>query len=242
MRTIAALLLCSGVAFADEVHLKNGNVLRGVVKEQGNKVVVQLDMGSITLDRSQVKEIVRTTTPLQEFHDKLKELKYGDVEGYFKLALWARERDLPVKAREMFDKVLAIDPDHEGARKHLGYRRHRDRWMTEDEYMVAIGFVKHRGDWLKRETVEKLVAEEELLKRERSAQATLERIAEMEAEIERMRISAQIERDRMLAESIPSTTIRVITPMIGHYHYVNGVRRTCCCPYPGAAPTLNKKK
>lgn len=241
MKTIVALLLCSSIALADEVQLKNGNVLRGVVKEQGDKITVQMDIGSITVDRSQVKEIVKSTSPLQEFHDRLKEIKYGDTEGYFKLGLWARERELPTKAKDVFEKILAIDPDHEGARKQLGYRRHQDKWMTDDEYMVALGFVKHGTEWLKRETAEKIIAEEEQLKRERSAQATMERIAELEAEIDRMKIAAEMERDRLLAESIPSTTLRILVPTFGHYHAVNGMRRSCCCPYP-PQQTINKKK
>ena len=52
---------------ADEVTLRNGSVFSGVVREQGDRVVVQMDSGSMSFLRIDVREIVRSDDPLKEF-------------------------------------------------------------------------------------------------------------------------------------------------------------------------------
>ncbi len=66
----------------------------------------------------------------------------GDAGAWVKLGSWAREQELPDEARAAFERALAIDAEHEPARKGLGqlkddagawidgagevWRRHRD--------------------------------------------------------------------------------------------------------------------
>lgn len=219
------VLLC-----LDEVHLRNGTKLRGAVREDGSRVTVQMDIGSVTLDRAQVLKVVKERSPIEEHAERFRAIRPGDAEAWFRLGAWARENDLPTKAREAFEKAVAVDPDHAGARRQLGYRRHQGRWMTEEEHMAALGFVRHGGEWLRRETVEKIHEQESLLQREREQLATLEKLKALEAELERMRIAASIEREKIVAESQkPATVVRYVTLGSPHYHVVGGVACPCWC-------------
>ncbi len=231
MRTALGLLFLISGSFADEVHLKNGNKLRGIVREEGERIVVQMDMGSVTVSRSEIVKIVRERSPLEEFAVRRRSLREGDAEGHYRLGLWARESELHTKAREAFEKAIALDPDHEGARRQLGYRKHQGRWFTEVEHWTALGFVRHRGEWLPRGTVEKMLEQETSLRRERENRATLEKIAELEAEIERLKVQAFVERERLLAESERKPPVRFLFMGPPHYHSVGGISCPCWCDW-----------
>lgn len=59
-----ALLLAIGILFGDIILLKNGGKLEGViVHEQGDELTVRLKYATVQLDRSEVQEIIKKTTP-----------------------------------------------------------------------------------------------------------------------------------------------------------------------------------
>lgn len=189
-------ILVSAPAWADEVVLNNGAVFSGVVREQGGKVHVEVDFGTMTFNRSQVRSIIRSENPIREFGRRKAEA--SDADGCFELGLWAREKGLKTRARDMFRKAIGLNPDHERARTALGYLRFDGRWLTEDEFMVARGFIKQRGEWLKRETVER---REDTAARERievARERTTRDLARLESELERERI--ELERQRIECE------------------------------------------
>ena len=76
------------------------------------------------------------------------------LEGQWALAEWCREKNLRAQREIHLARVLDWDPDHEQARRLLGYFRHGDRWVTQEEMMTARGFVKYKGDWVLPEEVE----------------------------------------------------------------------------------------
>ncbi|MBI4822134.1 MAG: hypothetical protein HY791_38100 [Deltaproteobacteria bacterium] len=132
-------------AAADELVLAGGEVIEGVVVERDAEVEVRMDSGTITFGRDEVKEIRRTPSLMAELAGKQKKLTPGDVEGLYKLALWAEQSGLGSTARGMFEEVILRKPEHDGARRALGYRKLDGRWVDEEAFMMSKGYVKRSG-------------------------------------------------------------------------------------------------
>lgn len=177
---------------ADEVILKNGAVFSGAVREEGERVVIEVDFGTVTFKRVDVRTIRRSADPIKEFEERFKAA--ADVKGYYDLGVWSRDRGLATRAADLFKKVVSLDPDHAGARKALGYELHEGKWLSADEVMVARGFVRHNGRWLKRETVEKILEDEKQLRVEWERAQAAERLARMQREVELAKIAVERER------------------------------------------------
>jgi hypothetical protein len=200
-RVLGLLLLLAAPAAADEVVLRNGSVFRGLVVEAGDRVSVEMDYGTMSFRKVDVREIRRTDDPLKDLEKKVETAQ--TPKQIFEAALWARDKGLIGKSNELCEKILLLEPNHEGARKALGYERHEAQWLRGDDLMVARGFVRHEGKWLRRETAERLLAQESIEAIEFERQQTVRRAAEADREIElekialeRERIEAERERDR----------------------------------------------
>lgn len=245
MKTLAAILVLAAPAAADEVILRNGSVFSGVVREQGERVTIVMDYGTMSFKRIDVREIRRSEDPLKEL--ELKTVTATTPKDHFDLALWARDRGLKGRSDELLNKVIALDPDHDGARKALGYEKFQGQWLKDDELMVARGFVKHGGKWLKRETVEQLLAQEnaesieiERQKTQRLAVETTREIELQKIELERERIEADLEIARRTRwwttgwQTGPSVIV-LPNPAVPAHHPGYGPGRTLP---PGGQPSL----
>lgn len=198
MKSPLFVLLLGLSATADEVVLRNGSVFSGVVKEDGERVTIQMDYGTMSFKRIDVREIRRSEDPLKELEIKI--LKATTAQEIYDVALWARERGLPGRSEELMKRVLALEPGHEGALRGLGYERHEGRWLRGDDLLRAQGYEKHNGRWITRDAKERLQERElaELLEVER--QKTLRQAAEMNREIELQKIELERERIQMELE------------------------------------------
>lgn len=168
-RPLLALALAACLvlpARADLVELDNGNTLEGRVVTEGDEVVIEMGHGRIAVPKERVVRIVRQETPGERFDAYIEGLDATDAKAHWELAEWARERGLRDERRRVLERLLAIDPDHEPARKALGFFRFQNRWVTEDEYMAALGFVRHENRWVSREERERILVEE-AVRRER---------------------------------------------------------------------------
>jgi hypothetical protein len=148
MRILAALLLSASAAAADEVVLTSGAVIEGKVVDLGDSIKVVKSNASIVYPKSMVREIRPKKTAEELYEEQARALKDGDLEGRLKLARWCVERKLAKEAAAEFRKVIALDPDHEEARKGAGYQKVGGTWMTEDEASQAKGLVRHKGRWM----------------------------------------------------------------------------------------------
>ena len=189
--------LCREAA-ADELVLKNGAAFSGIVREEGEKVVIELDFGTMTFRKSEVWSIKKTDDPIKEFEQKLQAAK--GAKEYYELAAWAREKGLGTRANDLFRKVISLNPDHEGARKALGFEKVEGRWLEGDEMMVARGLLNHNGQWLPKDTVEKMQENEKQLQIETERSGTAERIAELQQRVEMARV--RLERERLEKERL----------------------------------------
>jgi len=171
IRRIFLLLavLCVGASpgRCDIVILTNGASIEGTVEaREGGRLRVRLPGGgSVTFDIDQVSKVIFTPTIQEQYEKKKRLLKADDLEGYFKLGLWCRGKGLKKEAEEAFRRVLKLDPDHEGARKALGYVRDGEEWVTVEEYHRRRGEVLFEGRWIAASERERILARREAKKR-----------------------------------------------------------------------------
>ena len=66
---------------------------------------------------------------IREYCERASKVIPTDLEGRYQLGLWCREQGLGAQALELFRAVIALDPDHAGARGALGHVRHGAGWI-----------------------------------------------------------------------------------------------------------------
>ncbi len=143
------LVLVPDLLRADVVYLKGGGRFSGrILEETAEKVVIDFGDGTIGLQMDQVEEIVRGTSPLDEYEARASKLGPQDVDGWRNLAQWASTKGLPAQERAAYKRVLALAPDDKEAREALGFVQVDGRWLTEEESYRARGFVKYDGEWM----------------------------------------------------------------------------------------------
>lgn len=88
-----------------------------------------------------------------------------DPDALFEAGQWANEKELAAEAKRIFQAVLKLQPDHEGANLALGNERVDGKWVTAKEAetlrkqamaaeFAAKGFVEVGGIWVEAGHVE----------------------------------------------------------------------------------------
>ena len=190
---IVAVLAAGSSAWADEVILRNGAVFSGSVREEGDRVVVQMDIGTMSFKKVDVRSIVRSEDPVKELERKLKTTE--GAQGHYDVAMWARERGLSAKSNEVLKKVIELDPDHADARKALGFEKVNGSWLEGDELKLAKGLIKYNGRWLPRETVERMIEGEKVERMEIDRRQIEQRAIDAQREVELAKVA--LERQRL---------------------------------------------
>jgi hypothetical protein len=120
---------------ADTITLKDGRKLTGKIREAGPDTYrIILRQGSLEVPRADVVSIEEGPIPEEVYRDRARDLADDDLEGHLALARWCRKEGLDREFRWEMGRVLEIDPDHAEAREALGYVRHEERWITEEEH------------------------------------------------------------------------------------------------------------
>jgi hypothetical protein len=232
---ILAILLGSTAAQADEVYLKGGGRISGIVAEESEgSVHVEIGAGLVSVPVSQVERIVRSASPLATYQMRARALKANDLSGWLELAAWAQRMDLSTQAREAYNQVLALDPTNAAAQRALGNQLVGDRWLSRDDAMRAQGYVQFEGQWVSPDEREALLAE-----RNEARHAGLElaksraALAEAEARAREAEARARVveaEADRAISEPDPATVAPVVPYGYGYpygaYAYVAPFPRT----------------
>jgi hypothetical protein len=158
-----------GAASADDVFLRGGGRLTGVIVERtGDTVVVETGPGRVTLSLSRVERIVEGRSALEGYRERAAAVAPGDAQGWADLARWASERDLLTQSREAWQRALAADPTLPEANAALGRVQLDGVWMGTDDAYRARGYVEFEGRWV-------TPAEHEALVRERAFEEETER-------------------------------------------------------------------
>jgi len=182
-RAWALLILAAAPVAADEIFLKGGGHLRGVIVERTpTAIAIEVAPGRVTLPMSRVDRVALGSSALSSFRERAAKLPGDDLAGWLALAQWAQERDLRTQVQEAFDRVLALDPGNLTVHRALGHVHLDGRWMTESESYRARGLVQHRGAWMTPAEREALVRESEAAATAAGARAEAEaRVREAEA-------------------------------------------------------------
>ncbi len=165
------VLLLPIVVGADEVTLRGGGKVRGVIVESTlESIVVETGPGRVTIPRSRVASVRESASDLATYYERAASLEPGDVGGWTALARWAAERGLGTQSQEAYRRVADLDPGHPEANRALGRVEMGGRWVTEDEANRAKGLVPFEGGWV-------TPAEREAIQQERSADSAAVRTA-----------------------------------------------------------------
>ncbi len=148
-KTPLLLLLVPGLLLADEVFLKGGGKFTGRITQQDEeRITVDIGDGSIGFSMERVERIVKGRSDLDEYDARAGKLQPGDVDGWRSLAQWASSRGLSRQSRLAWEKVVAVAPDDQEARRALGFVQVDGRWLTEEESFRAQGYVQYEGEWM----------------------------------------------------------------------------------------------
>ena len=158
---------------ADVVYLKNGKSIEGVVERdraagtvsirKANSIVLEIPEEEIARDSRGRLRIEKRKPPVEVFRERLRQLPEGRLEPLVELAAWAREKRLRSQVREVAGMILRIDPNHEMARKELGYVVFENAWVLEAELRKnrrERGLVKFQGRWMKETERQRLLREQ----------------------------------------------------------------------------------
>ena len=169
---LSFLTLAAASALADEVHLKDGQVLTGKVFDDGSKIYLVDRDSKHALAKSEVSKIVESRGFMDEDEERLAALAPDDAEAIFEFGRWLDESEWPTRARRAYEEVLAQDPDHRGARRALGFKLYEGEWVSPDELNRRKGLVYFEDDgrWYTRHDLEELKRE---IERNEKLRATL---------------------------------------------------------------------
>jgi hypothetical protein len=200
-------LALPAAAPADEVRLKGGGRVRGVVLERTSEhVVVAVGPGTITLPEERVERVVPGSSALATYQSRASRLDPQDLAGWLELARWARERELPTQARKAFEHVARLDPQNAEAQLALGRVRYAGRWVTQEDAYRAQGLVRFEGEWITMGERARRVREDEarrLARQEASARAREAEARARAAEAEAARAEAELRRLEQREAGIP---------------------------------------
>jgi hypothetical protein len=163
-------LLVAGAAHADRVHLVDGAVIEGDARREGDKVVIQLDAGEITLDADTVKRIDEGPSVVDRLEALEAVEKQRGVRGWMALADFCRAEGLRTRELAWLEKVIEREPQHAEARARLGYVKDGERWIKAEEQVRARKLVEDQAqlaEHARQKAALELEAQKVALERER---------------------------------------------------------------------------
>ncbi len=102
--------------------------------------------GSVKLNRDQVVKVYVPSAAELEY-DTVRETFADTAEGQWSLSEWCREKKLREERKAHLERVIELDPNHQDARRALGYTLIENEWKTQDEVYIERGYVRYRGRW-----------------------------------------------------------------------------------------------
>lgn len=166
---LAAFILACNVAAGEVFVLTNGGQVVGELLNpdelpRETYAIKTADGSRITLARGLVKETTYQR-PAEIEYERIKPRYPDTIEGQWALAEWCRENKLEAQRKPHLERILQFNPDHEQARRVLGYGQIEGAWQTREQVMENQGYVRYAGRW-------RLPQEVELLERDKKVKAT----------------------------------------------------------------------
>lgn len=181
--TLAALAvaLVASTASADEIQLTNGRKITGnVSKKDANKVVIEVGAGTITVDAKDVSSINPGKTALNEYEERSAAVQNSTKPAeVYDLLTWAKSKGLSRYVTPLATRIVALDPEHAGARAELHYEKVNGKWLTFDQAQEARGLIKLEDRWVTKAEIQ-LIENRRLEAKERAEAAEMARKARIE--------------------------------------------------------------
>jgi hypothetical protein len=152
--TVLLLVLSATAAMADEVVLKTGGRVTGVVQrlDDGGYHVTTAAGTAVRLDRSQVDKLVESSAEQNSYAERAHAAP-DTVEAQLALANWCREHHLSDEASRHAERVVELDPTNATARQMLNFRQVDGEWMTREQLMQSRGMVWFEGKYRTRQEI-----------------------------------------------------------------------------------------
>lgn len=181
--TALILALAGTLAAADEIQLTNGRKITGnVSKKDGDKVIVEVGAGTITLDAKDVSSVNPGKTPLNEYDERWNAVKNSkQASELWDLATWAKSKGLTRYVAPLAAKVIALEPDHSGARAELHHEKVGGKWLTFEQAQEVRGLVLVDDRWVTKAEIQ-LMEKRRLEAKERADAARADRERRREEE------------------------------------------------------------
>jgi hypothetical protein len=144
------LAVCAS-ANADVFLLNNGGQVEGTLLNPDESprsayVVQPREGGRLVLPADDVDTFV-TKSEAETRYEEVLPLVADTEAGHWDMAQKCEKAGLKEQQEFHLEQVIRLNPDHEPARRALGFNRVEGRWQRPDEYMAEQGFVRHRGAW-----------------------------------------------------------------------------------------------
>ena len=153
-------------ARGDIVYLRDGKTIEGKVTRNENDNTYRIDTtrGSVIKPANDIQRIVKAKLPQEVFTERFVSVDRADLNELASLVTWAREKYLVPQKQKVCRLILKIDPNHEMARRELGYTVFENEWILEKDLrkkQLDLGLVKYKGEWVSRKEQSRLIFKEE---------------------------------------------------------------------------------
>ncbi|MFQ5410893.1 MAG: HEAT repeat domain-containing protein, partial [Phycisphaerae bacterium] len=110
-------------ASADIFHMRNGDELEAeMLEDLGDNLRLRTRIGIVDVDKKLIETIKKRRSPWQRYATKRKKCP-ATAEAHYQLAQWCARKNLNTEYRDELQCVLELDPDHDSARKALGFSK-----------------------------------------------------------------------------------------------------------------------
>ncbi len=94
----------------------------------------------------QVRKVVDPSPPENQYAGLLRRMP-DTAKGHLTMAAWCQENGLNDQRLHHLEQVLRHQPDHEDARRILGYGLIDGQWVRAQDWMEQQGYVRYQGAW-----------------------------------------------------------------------------------------------
>jgi len=148
-RIPVAFILCllPGTVYADQVHLVGGGSIEGKASRKGDRVVIEIESGEITLSAREVEAIEPGPSPVQRFEAMHAKVGARDARALLALANFCRDHDMKERERLLLLRILDLTPENSEVRARLGYVKSDAGWVKREQQLRDQGMVHYDGRW-----------------------------------------------------------------------------------------------
>jgi hypothetical protein len=176
-------------------ELRN-ELLRKALQLDPHNETIQSQLGRVKvgdqwIDPSRAT-IDHDSSPEYREYAEVRQANPDTVAGQLAVANWCRDRQLAVRERAHLERVVWLDPNHEEARRRLGFQRVQNRWVSPAEWQQG--------------SIQREVAAQRL-------QAWSADVARLDRRLSRTR--TQADASRLIAEFTHPSSIPALEQMLG---------------------------